>query len=91
LKSWVEAPPVAVPFSARKTSPPIAIMYKVFSEYVILKCDPDRVTMLREQYAGVGHRSHLDRRFVSQSHDMVCAKLTGKQRAELERSRGPQR
>ena len=31
--------------------------------YVILKCDPHLAEILREQYAGVGHRSHLDRRF----------------------------
>ena len=30
---------------------------------MILKCDPHLAEMLREQYAGVGHRSHLDRRF----------------------------
>jgi predicted DNA-binding protein (MmcQ/YjbR family) len=30
---------------------------------VILKCDPHLAETLREQYAGVGHRSHLDRRF----------------------------
>jgi predicted DNA-binding protein (MmcQ/YjbR family) len=30
---------------------------------VILKCDPHMVDILKEQYAGVGHRSHLDRRF----------------------------
>ncbi|WP_293904162.1 MmcQ/YjbR family DNA-binding protein [Phenylobacterium sp.] len=32
-------------------------------ENVILKCDPHLAEVLREQYAGVGHRSHLDRRF----------------------------
>ena len=32
-------------------------------ELVILKCDPHLAEVLREQYAGVGHRSHLDRRF----------------------------
>src|SRR5438477_63265 len=32
-------------------------------ENVILKCDPHLAETLREQYAGVGHRSHLDRRF----------------------------
>ena len=32
------------------------------AEYVILKCDPHLAEILREQYAGVGHRSHLDRR-----------------------------
>ena len=30
---------------------------------VSLKCDPHLAEILREQYAGVGHRSHLDRRF----------------------------
>ncbi|CAN5601333.1 hypothetical protein BH10PSE5_BH10PSE5_33700 [soil metagenome] len=30
---------------------------------VILKCDPHLVEILKEQYQGVGHRSHLDRRF----------------------------
>ena len=32
-------------------------------ENVILKCDPHLAEILREQYVGVGHRSHLDRRF----------------------------
>lgn len=31
--------------------------------FVILKCDPHLAETLREQYAGVGHRSHLDSRF----------------------------
>jgi predicted DNA-binding protein (MmcQ/YjbR family) len=74
------------------------------SEYVILKCDPHFATLLRKEYSGVGHRSHLDRRYwisvdldadvpvkeikrlVTQSYELVCAKLTGKQKAELERS-----
>jgi predicted DNA-binding protein (MmcQ/YjbR family) len=30
---------------------------------VILKCDPHLAEILREQYAGVGRRSHLDPRF----------------------------
>jgi len=69
---------------------------------VILKCDPHLAEILREQYAGVGHRSHLDRRFwisvaldadvppeeierlCGHSYDLVCAKLTRKQKAELE-------
>jgi predicted DNA-binding protein (MmcQ/YjbR family) len=32
-------------------------------ENVILKCHPNLAQSRREQYAGVGHRSHLDRRF----------------------------
>ena len=46
------------------------VMGKIFAilatrrdPYVILKCDPHLAEVLREQYAGVGHRSHLDRRF----------------------------
>jgi len=46
------------------------VMEKMFAilsvrgaEWVILKCDEHLIEVLREQYAGVGHRSHLDRRF----------------------------
>ena len=30
---------------------------------MILKCDPHLAEILAQQYAGVGHRSHLDRRY----------------------------
>src|SRR5580765_8040881 len=30
---------------------------------VVLKCDPHLAEILKGQYAGVGHRGHLDRRF----------------------------
>jgi len=53
--------------------PPPAMIYKVMgkmfaivglgkTEHVILKCDPHLVDVLKETYAGVGHRSHLDPR-----------------------------
>jgi predicted DNA-binding protein (MmcQ/YjbR family) len=93
-------------------SAPGVVLYKVMGKmfailstrgeaYVILKSDPHLAEVLREQYAGVGHRSHLDRRFwisvrldadvppqeierlVAQSHDLICASLTRKQKAEL--------
>ncbi len=32
------------------------------TEHVILKCDPHLVEVLKETYAGVSHRSHLDPR-----------------------------
>jgi predicted DNA-binding protein (MmcQ/YjbR family) len=62
------------PFSPRETSPPLVIIYKVVGktfailsvrgvEDVILKCDPELVVALRRDYTGIGHRSHLDRRF----------------------------
>jgi predicted DNA-binding protein (MmcQ/YjbR family) len=53
---------------------PMAMIYKVMGKmfaivglgktpHVILKCDPHLVDVLKETYAGVGHRSHLDHRF----------------------------
>ena len=94
-------------------SGPGALIYKVMGKMfailstrgvlaVSLKCDPHLAEILREQYAGVGHRYHLDRRhwisvsldadvpaleierLVAHSYDLVRAKLTRKQRAELE-------
>jgi predicted DNA-binding protein (MmcQ/YjbR family) len=45
------------------------VMGKVFAvlalrgdEYVVLKCDPPLAEMLRVQYKGIGHRTHLDPR-----------------------------
>ena len=75
LKSVLEALPGAVgePMSARRGKTPLVMIYKVMGktfailglredQHVILKCDPHLAEILREQYAGVGHRSHLDRR-----------------------------
>jgi predicted DNA-binding protein (MmcQ/YjbR family) len=117
VRAWIEAKPGAQgrPYSPRKGAPPLVVIYKVMGkmfaivslrgvEDVILKCDPLLAEALREEYDGVGHRSHLDRRFwisvrldadvpakeierlVSLSYDLVCAGLSAKQRAELERS-----
>jgi predicted DNA-binding protein (MmcQ/YjbR family) len=110
LKAVLETKPGAV--GAPLPSAPGVLLYKVMGKmfailstrgeaYVILKSDPHLAEILREQYAGVGHRSHLDRRFwisvtldadvppqeverlVAQSHDLICAKLTRKQKAEV--------
>jgi predicted DNA-binding protein (MmcQ/YjbR family) len=114
VKAWIEAMPGAQgrEFRPRKNSPPLVVIYKVMGkmfailsvrgvEDVILKCDPLLASILRKDYTGVGHRSHLDRRFwisvrldadvpmkeikrlVSMSYDLVCAKLTAKQRTAL--------
>jgi predicted DNA-binding protein (MmcQ/YjbR family) len=69
LKTVLAAKPgaVAVPVAAPRSAEPIALMFKVMGkvfailslrgeEYVILKCDPHLAEMLREKYAGVGHR-----------------------------------
>jgi predicted DNA-binding protein (MmcQ/YjbR family) len=76
VKTWIEAKPGAdgLPFNPRKNSPPLVVIYKVMGkmfailslrgiEDVILKCDPLLASALRKDYSGVGHRSHLDRRF----------------------------
>jgi predicted DNA-binding protein (MmcQ/YjbR family) len=116
VKAWIEAKPGAEgrAFTPRKNSPPLVVIYKVMGkmfailsvrgvEDVILKCDPVLVAVLRKDYTGIGHRSHLDRRFwisvrldadvpmkeirrlVSLSYDLVCTKLTAKQRSALAR------
>jgi len=76
VKAWIEAKPGAEgrEFAPRKNSPPLVVIYKVMGkmfailsvrgvEDVILKCDPMLASVLRKDYAGIGHRSHLDRRF----------------------------
>jgi predicted DNA-binding protein (MmcQ/YjbR family) len=76
LKAILDAMPGAVgaPMTASRGSLPLVLIYKVMGKMfailsvrgdqnVILKCDPHLAETLREQYAGVGHRSHLDRRF----------------------------
>jgi predicted DNA-binding protein (MmcQ/YjbR family) len=77
LKTILDAMPGATTVARappRSTKGPMALDYKVLGktfailqvrgfENVILKCDPHLAEILREQYAGVGHRSHLDRRY----------------------------
>lgn len=76
VKSLIEAKPGAEgrPFTPGKDAPPLVVIYKVMGkifailslrgvEDVILKCDPVEASALRKDFAGVGHRSHLDRRF----------------------------
>lgn len=76
LKAVLDAMPGAVgePMTASRGALPLVLIYKIMgrmfailavrgTENVILKSDPHLAEILREQYAGVGHRSHLDRRF----------------------------
>jgi predicted DNA-binding protein (MmcQ/YjbR family) len=76
LKAVLESMPGAVgePMTASRGTEPLVVLYKVMGkmfailsargeEFVILKSDPHLAEVLREQYEGVGHRSHLDRRF----------------------------
>jgi|SRR5215831_3871221 len=76
LKAWLDARPGAraTPAPGPGGRAPTALIYKVAGKmfailgirkeaFVILKCDPHLAEVMREQYAGVGHRSHLDRRY----------------------------
>ena len=64
---------VPKPMYPPRASQPNVLVYKVMgkifailsvrgTEGVIIKCDPEQVSFLRDQYEGVGHRSHLDPR-----------------------------
>jgi predicted DNA-binding protein (MmcQ/YjbR family) len=68
-KPGATASPVPAPPGRAPQGMIYKVMGKMFSivglgkaEYVILKCDPPLVEMLKETYGGVGHRSHLDPR-----------------------------
>jgi predicted DNA-binding protein (MmcQ/YjbR family) len=72
MKAVIEAMPGAV---ADGPAVPGARIYKVMGKMfailstkpalqsVNIKCDPHLIEILKEQYEGVGHRGHLDRRF----------------------------
>ncbi|HEY0106031.1 MAG TPA: MmcQ/YjbR family DNA-binding protein [Rhizomicrobium sp.] len=75
LKARLDALPGAVagPMAASRGTAPLVLIYKVMNktfailsvrddEFVLLKCDPDFIDLLRERYDGIGHRSHLDPR-----------------------------
>ena len=76
LKAHLEAKPGAgaAPMAPPRGGVPNVLIFKVMGRtfailglrgepFVILKCDPHLVDILKQQYAGIGHRSHLDRRF----------------------------
>jgi predicted DNA-binding protein (MmcQ/YjbR family) len=76
LKAVLDAMPGAraEPLTAARGSTPLVSIYKIMGKmfailslraeaFVILKCDPFRADLLRETYRGVGHRSHLDKRY----------------------------
>ena len=76
LKAVLDAMPgaVAKPMTASRGANPLVLIYKIMGKmfailslraepFIILKCDPFRADLLRETYRGIGHRSHLDRRF----------------------------
>jgi len=76
VKTCLDGMPGAVanPLSAPRASSPNVLLYKVMGkmfavlalrgvEHVMLKCDPHLADLLRSQYTGIGHRTHLDRRY----------------------------
>ena len=72
---------VASPLKASRGTTPLVLIYKVMNktfailsvredEFVMLKSDPHFVPLLREQYKGIGHRTHLDpRRWIAVALD----------------------
>jgi predicted DNA-binding protein (MmcQ/YjbR family) len=75
LRAFLESRPgvVVVPVVAPTGVTPLSLMFKIMGkmfavlslrgdEYVVLKCDPHLAGMLRTQYEGIGHRTHLDPR-----------------------------
>jgi predicted DNA-binding protein (MmcQ/YjbR family) len=75
LKSFLDKMPGAAadPYVPPRATEPLVLMYKLYGKmfailavrgdaYVVVKCDPGLADMLRQQYEGVGHRSHLDKR-----------------------------
>jgi predicted DNA-binding protein (MmcQ/YjbR family) len=75
LEAYPGAEAFPVPMPRGRPSP--ALMYKVKAkifaildikgyEAVLVKCDPEWSDLLRDQYQGIGRRSHLDpRRWIS--------------------------
>ena len=64
---------LAEPYFAPRGKTPLTVGYKVAGKtfailavraepWVMLKCDPHLGEILRDQYRGVGHRTHLDPR-----------------------------
>jgi predicted DNA-binding protein (MmcQ/YjbR family) len=67
--AFLEARPGATPFRVSpnvtmyKTGGKIFAIHSVAGGYVVLKCDPGLIDILKAKYAGVGHKTHLDRRY----------------------------
>jgi predicted DNA-binding protein (MmcQ/YjbR family) len=75
LKGLLDAMPggAADPYTPPRATEPLVLMYKLYGKifailsvrgdpYVVVKCDPHAAEILRGQYRGIGHRSHLDKR-----------------------------
>lgn len=75
LRSVLDALPGAMgePYTPPRSAEPLSLLYKIGGKmfavmtlrgalYVVIKAPPFVCDMLREQYAGVGKRTHLDPR-----------------------------
>jgi len=75
LRKFIESLPAAqsTHLSMGRSAAPVAVLHKlkgkIFAiqslrqEYVIVKCDPMLIQALKQQYKGIGHKSHLDKRY----------------------------
>ena len=68
LAEFLEAKPGTTVFKIRPNVPIYKVSNKMFAilsaktGYVVLKCAPDSIPMLKAKYAGIGHKTHLDPR-----------------------------
>ena len=59
----VEGVPPRSPAAMYKVMGKLFAILSAKGEWVIVKSDPHLIEVLKDQYTGIGHRSHLDRRF----------------------------
>ncbi|MBO9574162.1 MAG: MmcQ/YjbR family DNA-binding protein [Sphingobium sp.] len=104
LKAVLDALPgaAATPFAPPRAESPLSLLYKVGGKmfavltlrgdlYVVLKAPPFMVDMLREQYAGVGKRTHLDPRHwiaIDLASDVPAEEIASLARGSYELVRG---
>lgn len=68
LAEFLAAKPGATVMKMRPNVPIYKVSDRMFAilsaktGYVVLKCAPDSIPMLKAKYAGVGHKTHLDPR-----------------------------
>ena len=68
LAAFLADRPGAAPFRYSQNVTMYKVKDKIFaimsmkSAYVVLKCDPNSIEILKATYSGIGHKTHLDHR-----------------------------
>ncbi|MBS0471337.1 MAG: MmcQ/YjbR family DNA-binding protein [Proteobacteria bacterium] len=69
VDTFLEGRPGAEPFRMSANVTMYKVKGKIFAihsragGYVVLKCDPVLIDMLKAKYSGIGHKTHLDPRY----------------------------